>query len=95
LATTGDHIHLPLNTSMHQEITCHVSEVVTELNTETYVDVHAVPSSSDEVWIVKVNLCSVLSVTDTVIKCKYVKFEVLKAVTQKFTVWYVIPHCLV
>jgi hypothetical protein len=29
-------------------------------------------------------------------KCKYVKFEVLTAVTLKFTViWYVIPHCLV
>jgi len=43
---------------------------------------------------VEVNLCSVVSFTVAVIKCKYVKFEFLTAVTPKFTVWYVIPHCL-
>ena len=44
-----DHINHPLNTSMHQEITCcQVTEVVIGLNTETYVYAHAVGSTSDE-----------------------------------------------
>jgi len=37
-----DHVHHPLNTSMHQEITRHVTKVVTGLNAETHVYIHAV-----------------------------------------------------